>query len=122
MAGSPPYPPNFRSVQDLLSTFYGGPLISFPHDSDYTVGTTAAALGANRGQRIAAIMSNTGSTSFSISFSSAVTITTGILVNPGFALNLEWYYDGDLLSRTLWAISSGAGGTLHMIEQFLGGA
>jgi hypothetical protein len=113
---------NFRSVQDLLQSFYGGPLITFPHDSDYTIGTTAVAIGANRGQRIAAIMSNTGSTSFAVSFSPAVTITNGLLINPGFALNLQWYYDGDLLNRQLYAISSGAGGTLHMIEQFLAGA
>lgn len=120
--GVGPYP-NFRDVQDLLRIFYGGAFVTLPHDSDYTIGTTATALSSNRGlQRVGLIVSNTGSTNFAISYTAGVTITTGVLLLPGGTFNSDWYYDGDLVSRTLYAVSSAAGGTLHMIERFLVGA
>lgn len=123
MAGTPPFPPNFLTVNQLLAAFYGGIFVSQPHDSDYTIGTTATAVASNRGlQRISALISNTGSTTFAISFSPTVTITTGVLLQTGGTFYLDWYYDGDLCDRTLYAIASGAGGTLHMIERFLVGA
>lgn len=120
--GVGPYP-NFLTVQDLLQVFYGGAFVTLPHDSDYTIGTTAAALSSNRGlQRVGLIVSNTGATNFAISYTAGVTITTGILLLPGGTFTSDWYYDGDLVSRTLYAVSSAAGGTLHMIERFLAGA
>jgi hypothetical protein len=115
--------PNFRDVQTLLAEFYGGSLITLPHDSDYTIGTTPTALNSGRGlQRIGVLISNTGATNFAISYSPTITITTGVLLLPGGTFNSDWYYDGDLISRALYAVSSGAGGTLHMIERFLVGA
>ena len=123
MAGAPDYPINFLSVQQLLAAFYGGSFVTEPMDSDYTIGTTAAPLGSPRlGQRIGRLLSNTGSTNFAISYSPAVTITTGFLLLPGGTFKDDWYYDGDLVSRTLYAISSGAGGTLHLLERTLVGA
>ena len=114
---------NFRSVQDLLAAFYGGALITQPEESDYTIGAAAAPLGAAvNGMRIGLILSNTGSTNFAISYLPGVTIATGILLLPGGTYVSDWYYDGDLISRPLYAISSGAGGTLHMLERFLTGA
>jgi hypothetical protein len=114
---------NFRSAQDLLVAFYGGALVTLPHDSDFTVATTAVALNSSRGlQRIGVLLSNTGATNFAISYSSAVTITTGILLLPGGTFSSDWYYDGDLVERQLWAISSAAGGTIHMLERLLVGA
>lgn len=114
---------NFHSAQELLAAFYGGSFVTLPHDSDYTIGTTATALLSNRGlSRIGVLISNTGSTNFAISFNPAVTITTGILLLPGGTYFSDWYYDGDLVERTLYAISSAAGGTLHMLERFLVGA
>ena len=123
MAGAPDYPQNFLSVQELLAAFYGGSFVTEPMDSDYTIGTAAVALGSVRlGQRVGRFLSNTGATNFAVSYSPAVTITTGILLLPGGTFRDDWYYDGDLVSRTLWAISSGAGGTLHMLERTLVGA
>ena len=114
---------NFRSAQDLLVAFYGGALVTLPHDSDFTIGTTAAQLTSNRnGMRIGYLLSNTGATNFAISFNPAVTITTGVLLLPGGTMNFDWYYDGDVVERFPWAISAGAGGTLHMLERFLTGA
>lgn len=123
MAGGPDYIPNFRTVQELLAAFYGGGFITEPMDSDYTIGTAAVQLGSQRlGERVARLLSNTGSTNFAISYSGAVTIATGILLLPGGTFSDDWYYDGDLVMRPLWAISSAAGGTLHLIERTLVGA
>jgi hypothetical protein len=114
---------NFRSVQELLITFYGSGFITEPDESDYTIGTTAVALGSvNLGQRVGRTLSNTGATNFAISYSRSVAIATGFLLLPGGTFRDDWYYDGDLVNRPLYAISSGAGGTLHMLERTLTGA
>lgn len=123
MPGNHDYIQNFRSVRELLLAFYGGAFITQPMDSEYTIGTTALQLGDGRlGQRVLRALSNTGATNIAISFNPAVTITTGFLLLPGGFYKDDWYYDGDLLERPLWAISSAAGGTLHMLERTLVGA
>ena len=71
------------------------------------------------GQRVSYLLSNTGATNFSISFNSTVTIAMGILLLPGGTFISDWYYNGDLVQRYPWAISSG--GTLQMLERFLAG-
>lgn len=115
--------PNFRSVQDLLVNFYGGAFVTEPEESDYTIGTATVALGVkNPGIRVGVILSNTGASNLAVSFKSPLTITTGIFILPGRYFRLDWYYDGDLVSRPLFGISSAGGGTLHMIERFLMGA
>lgn len=114
---------NFRSVQDLLVAFYGGGLITQPEETDYTVGGAAVPIGAKvNGMRIGVLLSNTGATNFAISFKPTVTPTTGIFIAPGRYYRLDWYYDGDLVQRPLYAISSAGGGTLHVLERFLTGA
>jgi voltage-gated potassium channel Kch len=123
MAGMTDYPQNFRSVRELLAAFYGGAFLTEPMDSEYTIGTTAVILGSSRlGQRVLRALSNTGTTNFAISYNPAVTISTGFLLQPGGFYKEDWYYDGDLLERPLWAISSAGGGTLHMLERTLVGA
>lgn len=109
--------PNVSSVRDLLMLWYENPIYSQPDESDYTIGTTALQLGATIGQRIQVVCSNTGSTNLAISWKSSITITTGFLLLPGGVFRLKWRDDGDLLMRPLFAISDGAGGTLHMLEQ-----
>jgi hypothetical protein len=114
---------NFRSVQELLIAFYGSGFITEPFETDYTIGTTAVLLGSVRlGQRVGRTLSNTGATNFAISYSPNVQISTGFLVLPAGTFSDDWYYDGDLVNRPLYAISSGAGGTLHMLERALTGA
>jgi hypothetical protein len=115
--------PNFRSVQDLLAQFYGGVYVTQPEETDYTVGTTAVPVGGKlNGMRIGFVLSNTGATNFAVSFKAGVTITTGIFISPGRFWRSDWYYDGDLVSLQVYAISSAGGGTLHMLERFLTGA
>lgn len=114
--------PNFQSVQQLLCAFYGGALVTQPVESDYTPGTTAIELGSEtNGMVVSRLLSNTGSTNIAISYNPGVTITTGFLLLPGGTFKDDWYYDGDLLNRELFAVSSAAGGTLHMLERFLTG-
>lgn len=122
MAGFGSGAPNFQSVQQLLAAFYGGAFVTNPVESDYTIGTTAAALGSSPGGvRVGVVLSNTGTTNIAVSYQAGVTISTGLLLLPGGTFNSDWYYDGDLVSRVIYAISSAAGGTLHMIERFLAG-
>ena len=114
--------PNFRSVEQLLEYFYGGGFVTQPIESTYTIGTTPASLGSTPGGvRVGLMLSNTGATNFAIGFAAGVAITTGALILPGGTYNLDWYYDGDLVSRVLYAVSSAAGGTLYMVERFLTG-
>jgi hypothetical protein len=114
--------PNFQSVQQLLAAFYGGAFVTHPEDSDFTIGTTAVQLTSTKiGQRVSYLLSNTGSTNIAISFNAAVTITTGVLLLPGGTWISDWYYDGDLVQRYPFAISSASGGTLHMLERILAG-
>jgi hypothetical protein len=114
--------PNVTSVQQLLAMFYGTAFVTRPVDSDFTIGTTPIALASTiPGQRVGFILSNTGSTNIALSYNSAVTITTGILLLPGGTYTSDWYYDGDLVSRVLYGVSSAAGGTLHMLERTLAG-
>lgn len=114
---------NIRSAQELLAAFYGSAVITEPIESDFTIGTTATKLPRSTvGERLGVLLSNTGATNFAIAFTSGVTITTGVLLLPGGTYFSDWYYDGDLVSRGLWAISSAAGGTIHMLERVLTGA
>ena len=115
--------PNFQSVQQLLAAFYGAAFVTQPVETDYTIGVEAP-IGSTThpGMRVGLLLSNTGSTNIAVSFNPALTITTGILLLPGGTYVSDWYYDGDLVSRPLYAISSAAGGTLHMLERFLAGA
>jgi hypothetical protein len=122
VAGWPEAMPNMTSADDLIRAVYGRQIINHPVISSYTVGTTAVALGSGRGQRSAYIISNTGSVNVAISFTDSVTITTGILLLQGGTLQVDSYYDQQVIYRTPWAIAAGAGATLFMVETvFVGG-
>src|SRR6266851_8646307 len=114
---------NFRSIQELLAAFYGGALISQPEETDYVVGTGPMLVGAGGpGMRIGVVLSNAGATDLAISFRPLTTVSTGIVIAPKANFRFDWYYDGDLVSRPLYAISSAGGGRLHLLERFLTGA
>jgi hypothetical protein len=114
---------NFRSVQDLLDTFYGGSFVTQPEESSYTIGALAVQLGAAvNGMRISVVLSNCGTTNIFAGFNAGVTATSGIAIAPKASYRFDWYYDGDLVSRVLYAISDAGGGKLYMLERFLTGA
>lgn len=114
---------HFTQLQDINEAFYGAKIDTLPKESDFTIGTTAVALDSLiRRDCIWRALSNTGTTTIAIALNNALTITTGIVIPSGGFLLMEWRVDGDLVNRPWFAISSGAGSTLHMIERFIAGA
>jgi hypothetical protein len=117
-----PYIRNVTSLRELTANFYGTLIENVPIESDYSLTTSAAAIGAGRGQRIAVALSNTGANSCAFGFSNGVTITTGILLQAGGFAYLNWYFDYDLLLNQLYAIAAAGNTTLHMVESVLSGS
>jgi len=121
MNGNGDYVRNVTSPRELVLSFYGLVVQNPPVESDYTVTTAAVALGSNRGQRTGYLVSNTGTNNVAIGWSRGVTLTTGILLETGGTLNVDWYLDQDLVMYPIWAISNAGGTTLHMVEKILTG-
>lgn len=118
-----PFPLNFHSAQDLLSAFYGSNIITLPHEKDFTVGTSIVTLDPARGlQAISVAISNTGTPNIFVSFNSAMASPNGFLLQTGGFLSFDWYYDGDLVQKPLYAIGAAGGGTLHVLWRMLTGA
>jgi hypothetical protein len=113
---------NIRSARDFFLRQWGVLAITRPHESDYTVGTTAVLLGSTIEQRIGWNLSNTGTVNVAVAFSQGVTITTGLLLEPGGFLTANWFYDLELVTRNIYAIGAGSGATLHLIENLIAGA
>jgi len=116
---------NFRSVQDLLDAFYGGSFVTQPVESTYTIGAAAVPIGAKiNGVRTSVVVSNSSTAGqiLTVSFNPAMTVVDGIKLLTGTNYRFDWYYDGDLVSRQLYAIASGAGGKLYVLERFITGA
>lgn len=113
---------NIRSARDLFMRQWGFLALTRPHETDYTVGTTAALLGSTVEQRVGWNLSNTGTVNVAVSFSQNVTITTGLLLEPGGFLTANWFYDLELVTRNIYAIGAGSGATLHLIENLISGA
>lgn len=118
MNGESIYP---RSPRELSDWFYDALIRTSPGEFDYSVSTTAVIVTQVARPRIGITISNTGANNAAISFLAGVAIATGILLLPAGSLTLNWYFDGDLLSRPMYAISTGAGTTLHVIESVLDG-
>jgi hypothetical protein len=113
---------NIRSARELVIASFGVLATTKPHETDYTISTTAVQIGTNIFQRTGLNLSNTGNVTIAIGFKTGVTITTGILLQPGGFLSMTWFYDLELVTRQLWAIAAAAGATLHMIENVIDGA
>jgi len=113
---------NMRTAREMVIATYDALATTQPVESDYTIGTTAVALGVANLQRLGWMVSNTGTPNIAIGFNPAITITTGILLlTGGFAFS-TWFYDLELVQRPIYAIASAGGGTLHMIENAITGA
>lgn len=114
-------PGNVLSVQELVAWFYERGIRVAPIESDYTIGTSAVAIGKAVTPRIQVACCNTGTTSIAIAKNAGVTITTGFLLQQFGNYVSTWYYDFEGVTYPLYAISSGSGGTLHMEELALSG-
>lgn len=109
------------SADDIIRAVYGRQIINYPVTSSYSLLTAAVALGSGRGQRSAYIICNTGSINVAIGFNDQVTITTGILLLQGGTLQVDCYYDQQVIYRTPWAIGASTGATLFMVETVFAG-
>ena len=110
-----------RSPRELSDWFYDALIRTSPGEFDYSVGTTGLIITQTKRPRVGITISNTGANNAAISFLAGVAIATGILLLPAGTLTLNWYFDGDLLIRPMYAISTGAGTTLHVVESILDG-
>jgi len=113
--------PNITSLRDLVKSYYRVLVVSHPVETDYSLTTTATQIGSNRGQRIAAYVSNTGANNCAVSFSSNISITNGMLLQPGGFFALNWADDFDMVFRQLWAIAATGNTTLTIIENIIVG-
>jgi hypothetical protein len=112
---------NITSLRELTTSWYGALVESHPVETDYSLTTTATQIGSLRGQRIAAFVSNTGANNAAVSFSSNITITNGILLQPGGFFAIDWRNDFDMVFKQLWAIAATGNTTLTIIENILSG-
>lgn len=114
--------PNIRSARELIAIYFGTLATTRPVETDYTIGTTAVALGANNISRVGFLLNNTGTVNIAIGFSPQVTITTGVLLEQFGTFFSSWYFDLELVTWPLFAIGASSGATLHMIENAITGA
>ena len=109
------------TCRDLLALEFGDSLLSNFNESDVTVGTTALILVAGNARRIWLTITNWGAAAIAISTKANVTATTGIIIPSNGFLNLNWRADADMSAAQIYAISSGAGNSVHLTEQVLVG-
>lgn len=113
------YVHNVTSLRDLVIARFGKLVVTDAIENDFTLTTTAANVSPVRYPRVGLIASNTGANSCALSFLAGVTITSGVLLQPGAALILNWIYDFDWLLKPLYAVAATGGTTLHIIENQL---
>jgi hypothetical protein len=109
------------TCRDLLALEFGDALICNFNEYDVTIGTTALILAAGNSARIWLTLTNWGAAAIAIGTKPGVTATTGIIIPANGFLNLNWRTDSDLPAASIYAISSGAGNSVHVSEQVLVG-
>ena len=112
---------SIQTCRDLLFAEYGDELVCNFLETDVTVGTTVVQLARGNGRRIWLTMTNWGAAAISLSVNPAVTATTGLIIPPNGYLNFSWRADADLSTAQIYAISGGAGNSVHVSEQVLVG-
>lgn len=112
---------NIHSLRDAWLAFYGVLATTEVFESDYSPVATAIAIGKHGHDRMGYIVSNTGTANVAIGFSTAVTISTGILLLQGQTFVSNWLQDGEAVWKGIHVISTAGGGTVHMVENVLQG-
>lgn len=111
-----------NSLQELLAAQYGIQTESANDPETTSVGTTVVEILKNNPRRLSVIFVNTGLTYLYLGRRETVSSTTGIWLPPsGSSLALRWDVDGILCSEAWYALSSGAGGTIHILETLIRG-
>jgi hypothetical protein len=107
---------------ELLAAYYGVIPRTLPRESDLSPAGTALACGAYPGQRAGILISNTGANPVAVGFTPAVTLTTGIAIIAGYALELNFLTDLQLVNYPLWVIAAGGStSTVHVVENVFAG-
>lgn len=122
MANGDDYIQNIRSAREMVLRYFDALATTKPHETSYTIGTTAVLIGSTNFQRLGYWISNTGSVNVAIGFSLNVTITTGVLLEQAGFLQASWFYDLELVQRPIYAIAASGGATLFMVENAITGA
>ena len=101
-------------VGDLIALHFGAPLYTDTSETDVSVGATVVQAVDTDPRRILLELSNTGATDITIRRDPNVTAPTGWLIASKGNLILKLRDYANDVARPLWAIGSGAGGTLHV--------
>lgn len=103
-------------LRTLIELFFGTQIRVQPQESDVSVGATPVQLGQFARTRVNVALSNNGGNPVAIGFSNQVTATTGIPLAIGQTVFFNWYIDGEIVTRDIWAISSAGTNSVHVIE------
>jgi len=114
--------PQPLQLLELVAAVFGVDVRIVVRGKSTTVSTTGVQIDAYPGQRVGVIISNTGATQVVINHAATDTYPNGIAIPAGLALTLTWYEDMQALNFPLFAISTGAGTTVHIWENVLAGS
>lgn len=113
--------PNVITARELIEIYFGTKVLTRVVESDVSVGTSVVQLGKNANVRTGVALCNTGAAAVAVAFNNGVTVTTGIILVTNQSMFFNWLTDGETVSQDLWAISSGSGNGVHVIEYVLSG-
>jgi hypothetical protein len=108
-------------VDLLLAAWYGRTFNGQLSESDVTVGTGVVQLVKSNPQRFWIVFANNGAAAIAISNGRNPSATTGWQIPAGGALGFSWVGDADLSALDWYAISSGAGNSVHVLERIAAG-
>jgi len=120
-AGFREYIQNAQDVRELLVNLYGQPFVTHPREQTVNVDTTAIGVCQLVLQRTGRLIQNTGATNIYLAYRQDVSTTFGFKLSPGDRFRDDWYYDGDLLMRQIYAIGDNSGGSVFVLERCLQG-
>jgi hypothetical protein len=111
-----------KTCRELLLGEYGSELQTRINESDVTVGTSAVTLVSGNGARIWLSIQNAGSDTVYVSTLSSVAVGQGFIVPASGYPFFSWKDDMDFPTIALFAVSSGAGNNVHVVQQILTGS
>lgn len=111
-----------QSVRELIALSFDSEIRIYPRESNPTVGTTVIPIGTYSNVRVAVTVSNPGSNSVYLGYSSAISTTFGFELAAHAWLTWNWYLDGEIVMAQLYAVAAGAGNKLYVVESTLIGA
>ena len=108
-----------RTLDEFLASYFKDDISTDTPESDIAVGVAAVVVLVNNPRRVRAELTNTGPTTIALRRDNTVTPTTGDIVAPGETWEMNWLTGLDSTMDPIFAISSGAGGLMHVRETLL---